>query len=150
MRISTLAICTALAVAVVSVAPAAAETDTFSAKGTLSLKGTDAQGRQRYSGPLTSPGFGRGVATNLATINPDGTTTADLSVKFEFGTLKAKTTGTVVTDAAGNATFTGTGKITGGTRAYKDGKGTFKYSGKSLAAGRITYNVNGKVQFPTR
>jgi hypothetical protein len=44
----------------------------------------------------------------------------------------------------------GKGKITGGTRAYKNGKGTFTYQGHSQADGTITLTIKGKVKFPTR
>jgi hypothetical protein len=129
---------------------AAAETDTFKVTGKLADKGTDAKGRERFSGPITSPGFGDGRGTYLATVNSDGTTSADFSSRFEFGTLTGKTKGTVTTDANGGSTFSGTGKITGGTRAYKHGKGTFKYSGRSLPNGSITFKLKGKVTFPAR
>jgi hypothetical protein len=140
----------AVVVSLALVGPAAAETDTFNATGRLADKGTDAKGRERFSGPIRSPGFGDGTGTYLATVNTDGTTFADFSSRFEFGTLRGKTKGTVTTDANGGSTFSGTGKITGGTRAYKHGKGTFKYSGRSLPNGSITFKLKGKVTFPAR
>src|SRR3954454_18338070 len=101
---------------------AAAETDTFSVTGKLSDQGPASKGRERYSGPIKSAGFGNGTGTYLATVKSDGTTSADFTARFSFGTVLGKTTGTVSTGANGAATVSGTGKITGGTRAYKDAK----------------------------
>jgi hypothetical protein len=150
MRILTSTICAALAVALVAAGPAAAETDTFQATGHLALKHSGPGSRVVYAGPVRSPGFGKGTATNIATVNADGTTTAEISVRFEFGTLTARTTGTVTSDAGGNSTFRGSGTINGGTRAYQDARGAFRYFGKSVANGSITYKIDGKVKFPTR
>jgi hypothetical protein len=132
------------------VAPALAETDTFSATATLTLGGTDAQGRLIASGPITSPGFGKGTLSYAITIGSNGTTSGPLVAKFKFGTLKGTTSGTLTADPAGGNALAGKGRLTGGTRAYKDAKGSFKYTGHDHADGTDTLALKGKVTFPTR
>jgi hypothetical protein len=150
MRNLILALSAALALAAVVAAPAGAETDTFNATATLTPKGMDAQGRLLVAGSITSPGFGKGTASYAATINADGTTTAAFGAKFKFGSLKGTTSGTLTADPAGGNVLAGTGKITGGTRAYKGGKGKFTYNGHSQSDGTIKLTIKGKVTFPTR
>lgn len=132
-------------------APALAETDTFNATATLTLGGTDAQGRLIASGPITSPGFGKGTLSYAITISSNGTTTSGpLVAKFKFGTLKGTTSGTLTADPAGGNALAGKGTLTGGTRAYKGAKGSFKYTGHDHADGTDTLALKGKVTFPTR
>jgi hypothetical protein len=150
MRNLLLALIGVLAFAAVAAAPAGAETDTFNGTATLTPKGTDGQGRLVLSGPINSPGFGKGTATELATINPNGTTVADFTAKFRYGTLRGTTNATLTPDPAGGSTIVGKGKITGGTRAYKGGKGKYTYTGHSQPDGTITATLKGKVTFPTR
>jgi len=129
--------------------PAAAETDTFRGTATLTVA-TDAQGRLTATGPIVSPGFGRGTLTYTPIINADGTTTAPFVARFKFGSLKGTTKGTLTADPAGGNVLAGSGKVTGGTRAYKGGKGSFKYTGHDHADGTDTLSLKGKVTFPTR
>jgi hypothetical protein len=140
-----------LALTAVAAAPAGAETDTFKATATLTSKGNDAQGRVIFSGPISSPGFGKGTAQYLSTLGPDGSSiTADFSAKFHFGSFKGTAAGTITPDPAGGSTLAGAGKITGGTRAYKGGKGKFTYTGHSAPDGSVTLTLKGKVTFPTK
>jgi hypothetical protein len=150
MRNLLLALIGVLALAAVAAAPAGAETDTFNATASLTPMGTDAQGRLLVAGSITSPGFGKGTAQYAAIVNPDGSTTADFGAKFKFGSLKGTTTGTLTADPAGGNVLAGNGKITGGTRAYKGGKGKFTYTGHSQTDGSIKLTIKGKVTFPTR
>src|SRR4029079_18908246 len=111
---------------------------------------TTASGSLTAAGPITSPGFGRGTLTYLPTVNPDGTTTAPFVAKFKFGSLKGTTKGALTADPAGGNKLAGSGKITSGTRAYKDAKGSFTYTGHDHADGTDTLTLKGKVTFPTR
>jgi hypothetical protein len=129
--------------------PAAAETDVFSGDATLTVT-TAAAGQLQAKGPITSPGFGKGTLTYLVTVNPDGTTTAPFTAKFKFGSLTGTTKGNLIADPNGGNSLSGTGKITGGTRAYKNGKGKFTYTGHDHADGTDTLSLKGKVTFPTR
>lgn len=139
----------ALALGALLAGPAVAETDTFNGTATLTVT-TTASGQLTAAGPITSPGFGRGTLTYTPTVNPDGTTTAPFVAKFKFGSLKGTTKGALTADPAGGNKLAGSGKITGGTRAYKDAKGSFTYTGHDHADGTDTLTLKGKVTFPTR
>ena len=149
MRSLVLVLGASASLAALLVAPAAAETDTLNAKATLTVS-TASQGVLRATGPIVSPGFGKGTLTYLVTVNADGTTTAPFTAKFKFGTLKGTTKGKLIADPNGGNALSGTGRITGGTHAYKDGKGSFTYTGHDHADGTDTLTLKGRVAFPTR
>ena len=149
MRIPLILGAAALALGALLAGPAVAETDTFGGKATLTVT-TAASGQLTATGPIISPGFGKGTLTYTPTVNADGTTSAPFVAKFKFGSLKGTTKGTLAADPAGGNTLSGTGKITGGTRAYKDGKGSFTYTGHDHADGTDTLSLKGNVTFPTR
>jgi hypothetical protein len=140
----------ALAVVLLLTAPALAEKDTFSAKASLQHKGADAQGRQIIAGTVTSPGFGKGTLTLRATPKADGSLNGPFTMKFEFGSITGTTQSQLTADPAVGNRVLGTGKITGGTRAYKNGKGRFTITGTDSSAGVVKLTLKGDVEFPTR
>jgi hypothetical protein len=148
MRPLLIALVAGLALAVA--APAFAESDTFAGTASLDHKGQDAQGRQIISGSINSPGFGKGVLTLRVTPKADGSLNGVFTMKFKFGSMSGTTKAQLTPDPSVGNKLNGSGKITGGTRAYKDGKGSFTMKGDDRTDGTVTVAVKGKVKFPTR
>jgi hypothetical protein len=146
MRIALIAAIAALALA----APAFAEKDTFAGTASLDHKGADAQGRQIISGSISSPGFGKGTLTLRVIPKADGSLSGPFTMKFKFGSMTGTTKAQLTPDPAVGNKLNGSGKITGGTRAYKDGKGSFTMKGDDRSDGTVTLALKGSLTFPTR
>lgn len=110
---------------------------------TTTLKNTSGT---TFSGPISSPQIGKGIATYESKIT--GTTvTAKFTAKLKGGTLKGTTKGTVT--GAGTpedpVALEGSGKISSGTRDFKGATGSFTYTGKGNADGTLTLKLKGKI-----
>ena len=130
----------ALALGALLAGPAVAETDTFNGRATLTVTTT-------ASGQLTAAGRHADLhAHGQPRRHDDGAVRGQVQVRQ----LKGTTKGALTADPAGGNKLAGSGKITGGTRAYKDAKGSFTYTGHDHADGTDTLTLKGKVTFPTR
>jgi hypothetical protein len=67
------------------------------------------------------------------------------SVRTGAGFDTEGTTGSLNPDGSGSST--GSGKVTGGTGAYKGSKGTFTFTGSAPANGPATLQVKGKIKY---
>jgi hypothetical protein len=80
----------------------------------------------------------------------DGSLSGPFTLRFKFGSMSGTTKAQLTPDPAVGNKLNGTGKITDGTRAYKDGKGSFTMKGDDRRDGSVTVALKGKVEFPTR
>jgi hypothetical protein len=144
----------AAALAVAIAVPASAATTTpknHSANGTLQVVTISSQGT-----PPNTTSTGAGIVKDaLGSGAIVGTTTfsgATFTTKFRVflvpGTLKGILSGSATANADGSATFTGTGKVTGGTGRYKGATGKFTFTGSVPANSNVaTFQVKGSAKY---
>ncbi len=146
-----LAACTLLVCAAPSAVakkPAKTKTVSVSVKGVTKAVGAPKPGQVEDKGTVTGTPFGKGKIDLIATF--DGThVTATFTVTTSKGNVFGTSDMTLVV-ANGILTFTGTSKITGGTKAYKGIRGTglkvVDTNTPDGQNGRIT--MTGKVRLP--
>ena len=94
------------------------------------------------------PGPGAVVGRTVFGSTP-GSFTGTGTTFFKNGSVKASLKGTGTLNPDGSESFSGTGKVLGGTGAYKHSKGTFKFSGSQPKGSNVqTYSVRGHYTTP--
>jgi hypothetical protein len=88
-----------------------------------------------------------GAVIYVVTTGPNNTQNLAIKAFYPLGSIKAKANVTVTINPDSTATFTGSGKFTGGTGAYKGSTGNFQTTGTIASDGLIRAAITGSVKY---
>jgi hypothetical protein len=142
-------------VAVSPVAGAAAKkhkAKNHSVTATVKNVSVEQTGNPPLSGTSTNAGLvtsslGNGAITGTTTYAAPNFSSTE-TVFLAHGTFKGTLKGTGTLNPDGSISFSGTGKVTGGTDSYKGAKGSVTFTGSEPKNSNVaTFNVTGKVKY---
>ena len=117
---------------------------TISQQGTPPAPGSSVTSAGKVSGSS----FGAGAFTGDVVYGSDLSFTGPGRFFFKRGTIASTLTGFARANADGSATFSGSGRFTGGTARYRGARGEFTFAGTLPPGSQIaTYTVTGSVKY---
>jgi hypothetical protein len=142
-RVLTLALAASAALAIAPAADATARTHKVKLDSTMfaAQVGSTTTGASVYAGAVPDRTLGHGAIV----FNASGTTTlhVDFQEFFALGSIKGTGSVTVVPGTGGQATLTGTFKVTGGTAKYRHARGKLTAAGTINDSGMVMATLRG-------
>lgn len=146
----------ALAAATVASGRSSGRTHTLNVtikQATISVSGTPGppvNGSEVAAGTVTGArNLGAGSVVQHVTFTSPSVFTAKFTVFYAHGTFKGTDSGSAIVNEQGSATFSGTGKVTGGTGTLRGARGSFTFTGSSPSGSTVaTFKITGKYRLP--